>query len=75
MIIKSSLYKYVLDLVNQGVLRVSLYIVLRNLFKRYGFQEIQQEIRLQLKFGCNVKSLKEFWEVAVAEFFRSKKDF
>lgn len=75
MIIKSPIQSFVLDLVQNGTMRLHLFILIKNLFNKQSFEEIQNEIQLLLKFEPNKRHLYSFWQIAIAEVFTDKKSF
>lgn len=74
-IIKDSLVDFVLQLVEIGLLRLKVYVILKNLFSKSAFENILEDIKLFLKYEPNMYYLESLWETSIAEMFRDKTDY
>ena len=74
-ILKEPLVDFVLKLIDMGVLRLKVYILLKNLFSKGTFENILEDIKIFLKYEPNMYYLLSLWDTSIAEILRDKDDY
>ncbi len=68
-IIDVPIVNFILKMVEDGILRLNSFLVIKNLLNKLNFQDILLETFRILKFGPNLKNLTNFWEIKIQENF------